>query len=168
MIALVRHPTPAGTHGMCYGRLDVPLADPDRDIQAIVDLLRLWRAPVVYTSPAARCRLVAERLSAEVQVDTRLAELDFGAWEGVRWDDIPRAALDAWASDPLGFAPPDGESGAMLVVRVQSFAHELRATPGRRIVVTHGGPLKVLSRLLRGAAVDLLASAPEWGSVEIV
>ena len=33
------------------------------------------------------------------------------------------------------------------------------------IVIAHGGPLKLLAALLRGAAPDLLAPAPPLGSV---
>ena len=159
MIALVRHPA-VEAGGRCYGRLDVGVADP-----ASVGRLAAELAPLggtVWTSPARRCRLVAEALG-DHRVDPRLQELDFGAWEGVPWDDVPRAGLDAWAADPWGFAPPGGESGAALVARVRAFA--ARCTVGDHIVITHGGPLKVLAAVLRGEAVRLLSPAPPPGSI---
>jgi alpha-ribazole phosphatase len=97
------------------------------------------------------------------RVDRRLLELDFGEWEGCAWDDVPRIALDAWAADPWGFAPPGGETGAALVGRTRSFATEIAT--GDHVVVSHGGPLKVLRHILRGASIDLLAPAPGLGSV---
>ncbi len=124
-----------------------------------------FRAEVLVSSPARRCLALAEAVSAAtglpVITDARLWEMDFGAWEGLRWDDVPRAALDAWAADPWSFAPPGGESGAALVSRVRA-VHEGLSVPS--IIVSHGGPLKVLAALIAGRAVDLLAPAPPMGS----
>ena len=115
-------------------------------------------------SPARRCRMVAQALGPH-RLDNRLQELDFGAWEGLAWDDVPRAGLDAWAADPWGFAPPGGESGAGLVARVRSFMAECQG--GNHVIITHGGPLKVLGAILNHVDIDLLAPAPPPGSITI-
>jgi alpha-ribazole phosphatase len=101
----------------------------------------------------------------ELRVDARLHEIDFGAWEGQPWSAIPRDDLDRWAADPLAFAPPHGESGAALIARVQGFCAGLREDC---VVVSHGGPLKILGALLRGQPVDLLAPPPAIGSVTVI
>jgi alpha-ribazole phosphatase len=163
MIVLVRHPPAQVAPGLCYGRLDLALAD-DASIGPLAARLAGFGG-TVWTSPARRCRLLAAALGAH-QVDDRLQELDFGAWEGQPWDGIPRDALDRWAADPAGFAPPGGETGAALVARVTAFWRGL--PPGDHRIITHGGPLKVLVPLLRGEAVDLLASAPPPGSVTVI
>ena len=160
---LVRHPPAAVAPGVCYGRLDLPLADPGA-AAALAGRLAGFGG-TVWTSPARRCRMVAEALGPHT-VDARLQELDFGGWEGQAWDAVPRALLDAWAADPMGFAPPGGESGAALVARAGAFAAALPA--GDHVVITHGGPLKVLGAVLRGCPVDLLAPAPAPGSVTVV
>jgi alpha-ribazole phosphatase len=160
MIALVRHPRAAVAAGVCYGRTDLPLADP-ADIASIVAALCGF-AGMIWTSPARRCRVVADALGM-AREDARLLELDFGEWEELRWDEIPRRELDRWAADHCDFAPPGGESGAGLVARVRAFRDELPA--GDHVVVTHGGVLKALIPLLRGEAVDLLAPAPALGSI---
>jgi alpha-ribazole phosphatase len=166
------------------------LADPHTDIPPLLAQLRGWRWRETQSSPSRRCREVAERIRLPVRIDPRLQELDFGAWEGCAWDDLPREALDRWAADPVGFAPPGGESGADLIARVSSFAADLVAGDGDCIVVSHGGPLKILVPLLwsffgrhggdgsckRSAIVQavpelrphLLAAAPPLGSVTIV
>ena len=162
MIALVRHP-PVLAGGRCYGRTDLPLAD-FSDGEALAARLRPLGG-AVWTSPAARCRVVAALIGPH-RVDERLAELDFGAWEGLPWDDVPRDALDRWAADPVGFAPPGGESGAALIARMQGFRAGL--PDGDHVVISHGGPLKVLAALLRGERVDLLAPAPAFGSVTLI
>ena len=55
----------------------------------------------------------------------------------------------------MGFAPPGGESGAALAARVSGFWQALVALPGAHVVVTHGGPLKVLMALAEDRPVDL-------------
>ena len=167
-LLLIRHTTPAIASGHCYGRLDVSLAaSADADLQQALRLI----PPVstVISSPAARClalaRRVADRDTASLHRDARLLELDFGEWEGRRWDDIPREQMDAWASDPWGHAPGQGESVLALWQRLDAFRRErllqiaagLNAEPV--LIIAHQGPLRVLlAQLLglpRSAAFDL-------------
>jgi alpha-ribazole phosphatase len=163
VIVLIRHPRADIRDGICYGRTDLALADP-ADIAPIAAALRTF-VDSIWTSPAQRCRVVAEAIGP-ARIDARLLELDFGEWEGRAWDDVPRSALDAWAADPWRFAPPGGESGAALVARVRCFATELAA--GDHVIVSHGGPLKVLRQVLRDEPIDLLAPAPGLGSVTTI
>lgn len=172
-IALVRHPAPSVGTGICYGRLDVALS-PD-GISAVPGIARQlvgFSARKIWSSPARRCLELARAISAGTNAskhqDARLLELDFGAWEGQRWDDVPREALDRWAADPLGFAPPGGENGAELIARLRSFRAHLMAERQDCVVVSHGGPLKVLAALLRDSPVNLLANAPAFGRIDIV
>jgi alpha-ribazole phosphatase len=141
---LIRHPEPAVPEGTCYGRSDIGLAG-DAGAEA-ARLRRMLPAGIpVYTSPLLRCRSVAERLVTEPAVDARLAEMHFGEWEMRRWDEIDRAAFDAWVADILNFAPPGGESAAQMLARTLAFLDELRASEApAAAVVTHGGVLRVL------------------------
>jgi len=167
-VALVRHLPTDMPAGHCYGRLDLPPGQAG-DPEAVQAALTGFPGVRLLSSPARRCRALAEALGAALRLplsfDARLLELDFGGWEGLAWEAVPRAALDAWAADPWGFAPPGGESGAALVARVRGLADGLT---GGTIVVAHGGPLKVLAALLEGRAVDLLAPAQPMGSVRVV
>lgn len=172
-LILVRHPSPDIRPGICYGRLDMTLrADAGGAVCAIVSDLAGIGLARVWTSPAIRCRLVAETVAtaagAALQIDARLHELDFGAWEGRRWNELPRAALDLWADDPYGFAPPQGESGAALLARVRDVHKTIVAKGEDCAVVSHGGPLKLLAALIREEAPDLLAQAPALGSVQVL
>ena len=165
----MRHPAPLIEPGICYGRLDLPLR-PDADIERMACDPLLAGSQQVWTSPSRRCHAVAERIAERLGIplsaDPRLMELDFGEWEGKPWDDIPRADLDRWAADPLSFMAPSGESGRELIARVTDFHGGMAQDC---IVVSHGGPLRVLSALLRGEAVDLLSSPQTIGAiVEIV
>ena len=172
-IALVRHPAPSIAPGVCYGRLDVGLSSAaEEQIAGLATDPALQGAKRVWTSPAVRCRepaeTIARALGVPLMVDARLSELDFGAWEGQPWEAIGRADLDRWARSPLTFAPPGGESGAELLSRVGDFHAGLRQDQQDCVVVSHGGPLKVLLALLLGMQVNLLTPAPPIGSVRVV
>ena len=164
---LIRHPTPLIEPGVCYGRLDIAVAP--HEVARLAADPALPGAQVVWSSPAARCLRVAEAiaktLAVTLRVDHRIWEIDFGTWEGRRWSDIQRNVLDQWASDPVSFAPPGGESGANLIARVQSFRADMQQDC---VVVSHGGPLKVLVALLRGITIDLHAPPPAIGSVTTI
>ena len=88
-------------------------------------------------------------------VDDRLCELDFGAWEGRAWDDLPRDGLDAWCMDYVHGRPPAGESFAELAARVLSFAADIVARHRGRCVlaVTHAGVIRAL--VARGRGIPL-------------
>jgi alpha-ribazole phosphatase len=171
---LVRHPEPDIAPGICYGRLDIGLrGDVTETVSAIVSAIGAEAGAVqVWASPATRCLVVAEAaartLGADLLVDPLLQELDFGAWEGIAWDSVPRASLDAWAADPIAFAPPEGESGKALLARVRTVHQAIVATRQDCVIVSHGGPLKLLAALFRGEAPDLFAAAPPLGSVQML
>jgi alpha-ribazole phosphatase len=171
--ALVRHPRPLVAAGICYGRLDLAEHD-DAGGQIIlaVQVLGGFDAQAVWASPALRCAgmaaAVAGALGVSAAFDRRLLEMDFGTWEGQAWDDLPRAEIDLWAADVMGFAPPCGENGASLVARVAGFADQICGFGRDCVVVSHAGPLKVLRALLAGAPIDLLAPSMPIGGVEFV
>jgi alpha-ribazole phosphatase len=173
-IALVRHSAPRIAPGICYGRLDVAV-DLSADEQALIKIVSepgLHGARRVWSSPAIRCRCLADAiarsLSAPLSVDHRLWELDFGAWEGHAWATIDLVDLDRWAASLLTCAPPGGESGGDLIARIRDFHVDLRRAQQDCVVVSHGGPLKLLHALLVGGPMDLLAPAPAIGSVTFV
>ncbi|MFK4043949.1 histidine phosphatase family protein [Roseomonas mucosa] len=162
----MRHlPVPEGA-GRCYGRLDLAArpAEPVEIAALHRDIAWLHR-PALLSSPARRCRDLARRLGPAPRLEPRLRELDFGDWEGMPWDAVPRAALDAWATDPAGFIPPGGEGMADFLARLGALAEALRHAARDAVLVTHGGPMRVLPALLRGEAPDLLAPAPGFGGV---
>lgn len=164
---MVRHPPPLIEPGICYGRLDMPI-HPDADIEGLARNPMFDGSTVVWTSPARRCRdlagKIANALSISLIADPRLLELNFGAWEGKPWDEVPRVELDRWAANPLTFRAPGGESGEELIVRVNDFFAGLSQDC---VVVSHGGPLRVLSALLSGEPVDLLSPPQALGTAVV-
>ncbi|MFD2235697.1 histidine phosphatase family protein [Phaeospirillum tilakii] len=150
---LVRHTTPAGAEGRCYGRLDLPVSESRFEAEAAQTAAALPPGPKrIYASPSLRCRLLAERLGAPVTFDERLLELDFGAWEGLRWEAIPRDQLAAWCEDFVEARPPGGETFVELAARAEACAAEIEAAAGgaEPVLVTHSGVIRALLTRARG------------------
>jgi alpha-ribazole phosphatase len=143
-VFLIRHPQPLIAAGICYGRLDVDCVDP---LPIAAHLRpRIPAGTPVFTSPLRRARQLAEAIAPDAVIDDRLAEIDFGAWEGRAWDDIERHALDAWAADVRGFVPPGGESVAQLQARAVDFAGTIDSLGVENVaLVAHAGILRALA-----------------------
>ncbi len=161
--------------GTCYGRSEVPLAPGWRAwLPKLAERLASLAAVTVWSSPSVRCAAPAEALAARLglptRCDARLLELDFGRWEGCRWDQLCRTELDRWAADPRAFAAPGGETGDALIARSRSFAGMLLHRAEACIVVAHGGPLRLLPTLLHdpGGDPDLLARPMPPGGVQVI
>jgi len=140
ILHLIRHPKPVVEAGICYGRLDLEAENTAEVAERLCAEVPLGLP--VWSSPLRRCRALAEHLHPAPQLDERLVEMDFGCWEGVRWDNVPRAELDAWAADIAGYAPPGGESPLMLQRRALDFVAGL-AVP-EAVIVTHAGVIRTL------------------------
>ncbi|WP_428102043.1 alpha-ribazole phosphatase [Candidatus Rariloculus sp.] len=144
-VILVRHTRPAVPKGMCYGRMDVGLADTFAEEAAAV-LAALPSVHQVVTSPLNRClqlaKYIAEARNLPIEVDGRLMELDFGRWEGRPWSAVPEADLDAWARDFMLARPHGGESIAMLRDRVAAVLSDWSARRKSVAIVTHAGVIR--------------------------
>lgn len=149
----LRHPVTEAAPGLCYGRTDLGLG-PGAGAQIAAAVAACPEGPVV-SSPARRCRALAEPLAARtggaVDYDARLWEMDFGAWEGLRWDAIPRAQSDPWAADYWNIAPPGGEAFSDVCARVGQVLDEL--APGT-LIVSHAGVIRAAMILRHGATLD--------------
>jgi len=167
---LIRHTTPRIAPGICYGQLDIDVAD---SFAEEANHVQSWLPPLelIIASPLLRAQRLAEHLAQaqgrELRVDTRLIEKNFGAWEGRAWDDIARSEIDAWAADVIGYAPPGGESAGQLMQRVQSLLRDVMLLPQRHIaMVAHGGSIRALLSLIAGVKLaDTLNWKIEYGAV---
>lgn len=162
---LVRHATPQVAPGLCYGALDVP-AEPEATAEAAARLAAaLPHGMRVRCSPRQRCRQLAAALSAlrpelVIEADARLAEMDFGHWEGQAWDAIGQAALDVWLADFATHAPGDGESVTAFLRRVAAAYDDARLDTASRLWITHAGVIRAAQLLARGQRS--ITRADEW------
>lgn len=168
IVCLARHPAVQVPRGICYGQTDVALAPGwEGFAHKLAEQMRSHGISRLIASPLTRCRLPAEKVrrltGCDLRLDDRLLEMNFGAWENRLWNDVPRDALDAWAADLSGFAPPGGESGASLIRRIEAFWSEYRGETCA--IFSHGGPLRVLRSLAERRPPDLAEPAPALGSI---
>jgi alpha-ribazole phosphatase len=149
LISLLRHGETEG--GACYrGRTDDPLtATGWQQMWNAVDGAAPWQG--IVSSSLSRCALfasaLAERLAIPLQLDERLREMDFGDWEGRTAAELMATAPDDLARfwhDPLHCSPPRGESLLLLRERVLAAWNEIADRQHRVLVVTHGGPIRLI------------------------
>lgn len=156
LIGLLRHGETLLPGRYC-GRTDVLLSEQGHRAMSAVLAGSSWQR--VISSPLSRCAHFAQAYAADhgiaCALDARWCELDFGEWENssaaeLQARDAQRLG-DFWR-DPLANPPPGGEHLQSLQARV-SAAWEEALTQAREenlLIVTHGGPLRVLLAQQRG------------------
>jgi len=96
--------------------------------------------------------------------DDRLVEMDFGEWEGKDWDALPRNHVDAWAANVTGYIPPGGESVEGVAARVLDWWQSVEIEDTPLVIVSHGGPLRILAAHVTGAPLgQSMAFEIQWG-----
>ena len=172
-IYLVRHPQPVDADGWCYGRLEVAVTQ-----QAIAAAAEAVSAQIpsealesarVYCSPSSRCLELARHIASPRKPTPAedLMEMNFGDWQGLAWDAVPREQIDAWAKDVWGYRPGGGESADMVATRWRRWLHQLRRIDGSSVVaVTHAGVIRVaLARCGQLDGASALQAPVPFGSV---
>jgi len=112
---------------------------------------------VIITSPLCRCADPATAWAAAAGrpcvIEPRLAEMDYGAWEGKSIEQIQQISpgmIERWRADPTGMRPPGGESPEELRSRLASWWDEacVQFEGQHLLVVAHSGSLRMLIALL--------------------
>jgi broad specificity phosphatase PhoE len=163
MIWLIRHgQTEMNKVGRFQGRLDSPLTElGEGQARRVGARLRALAADVggawaIDASPLGRTRrtaeLVAEAMGLAVRRhDPRLAEVDFGPWEGLTRDEIVALRPDRAETEKFFLRCQEGESYEALTSRVRSWMEEAMAGDGHVVAVSHAG----VGRLMRGLCLGL-------------
>lgn len=168
---LVRHAQTDAAPGLCYGATDVCV--PAEATLAVAEAVvsRLPSGIALAHSPLRRCAelaLAIGRLRPDLAVsaDARLAEMDFGAWEGRPWSSIARTEFDAWTSNfAEGVPGGHGESTVRFMQRTGAAFDEWRASGQDAVWVTHAGVMRAV-QLLHGG-VRRVDTAAQWPSEPI-
>lgn len=162
---LVRHAQPLVDGGVCYGALDVA-ADAPATLQAARSLAQVspHGVPVV-SSPLERCELLAHTLCGLrpdliYKTDHRLAEMNFGCFEGQRWDAMPRQALDDWTADFWQHRFGGAQSVAEFMAQVASVWDAAATGQQDQVWITHAGVIRAAHLLARG--VRQVQHAAQW------
>ena len=143
----MRHTRPILGKDVCYGSLDIAVADSfEADAQAAMATLPSFERLV--SSPLRRARQLAERIAErrglDLTVDPRVSEMDFAAWEGRPWSAVPREELDAWAADFLDARPHGGESVRMFRRRCREAVDDYAGRAGDTLLVCHAGVVRAV------------------------
>jgi len=154
-LILVRHGDAEAASGLCVGRTDVPLSA--RGFTDVQRLAASWQgAPprFLFTSDLKRAQqsaqVFAARFATEPLGDPRLRELDYGEWDGRRWDDI--ASDDAaryrhWLDNWIIQETPRGENFGDLLRRTGAWLSALLGSIGDGdtvLAIAHAGSVRAL------------------------
>ncbi|MGH2711640.1 MAG: histidine phosphatase family protein [Actinomycetota bacterium] len=144
---LLRHgSTDFSEQGKFLGWTDQPLSPAGRaEAAALKEIVSRLSPDRVWSSDLVRAVETARLAATEPTVDPRLRELDFGDLEGLRWGELTPSLQKALVRFE-GFEAPGGESVEELRERVHGFTEELG--PGRHLLVTHGGVIRLMLREL--------------------
>ncbi len=132
------------------GDLDIPLDDEGRrQAGAVAKALDAVPLCAVYASPMQRAvetaSAVAVTHALPLQLDARLKERNWGAYQGMRREEAAlahRAAEAELRSDPRSARPPGGESFSELSQRAEAALREIAARhEGSIAIVCHGGTI---------------------------
>ncbi len=179
-ILFVRHgETDYNADGRLQGQRDIPLNDRGRaqasaigralgmtmpeTIAALEAAEAFIASPLVRTLQTMQLARAALGLAPErYALEPALMELTFGEWEGLTWPQVESrdpAGARAREADKWNFAPPGGESYAMLAERLQPWLASLKADC---FVVSHGGVARALMTLIAGIAPSAAENADIW------
>ncbi len=168
-LVLVRHGVTEHTAGKRFsgglGGRNPGLTEEGRaQIRATAD----WLSPlaeaidVVVSSPVRRTQesaeILAARLDKDVVTEDGIAEMEFGTWEGLTFEEVRTSYpddLDSWLGS-LEAAPGGGESFRTVEKRVLGSLERLLAEHAGRTVllVSHVTPIKVIVAQALGAPLE--------------
>jgi alpha-ribazole phosphatase len=161
-LLLARHGVTAwNVEGRFQGQHDVALsAAGKRQAALLAERLASEQIDEVLASDLLRAtetaRAVAAPRGLSMRFDARLREMNFGAWEGLTYEESRRGftgTATAWEADAMRTAPPGGETLAELASRVGNIFADLKGKAGLDstiLVVAHGGSIQVLLCLAIG------------------
>ena len=157
-IYLIRHGETEDADEKRYkGHIDVPLSkngiEQIKRVSEHVRKLAGSQVTAVYCSGLSRAvksaEIIAEPFGIKPVIVEALKERNFGAWEGMSFDEIRDkypGAFKAWADNPLRFSPMGGESTIDVSERAVKIFDELTGRhEGESIaIVAHGGINRVI------------------------
>lgn len=179
-LILMRHGTPAEeVHGRCYGRLDVGLSpDGRQEIDGKIALIQSMKPQALYTSPCKRTIESAEEIGRRLNLKPtpvpQLCEIDFGAFEGLTYQEIASRyphEYKLWMERPTDIKFPQGESLEEMKGRAFGFLEFLSHAHRSQtvLVLSHGGVNRVLlADALRLATENLFRIDQAYAAVNVI
>ncbi|HET7397702.1 MAG TPA: histidine phosphatase family protein [Intrasporangium sp.] len=156
-LVLVRHgETEWSRSGQHTGVTDLPLLpDGERAATRLAAALAEYSFVRVLVSPLQRARRTAQLAGlSDVEIDPRLVEWDYGAYEGLTTPEIRERLGHAWEvfNDPIEPGETPGESLSEVAQRAQSVLDDVvpELARGDVAVFGHGHALRILAAVYLG------------------
>lgn len=135
--------------GRIAGRTPQALTNAGRQqAETWADQLATGRLRFIYSSDertsVETARIVVDRTGAAWKIDTALAELDFGLWDGLTTDELKRRypkIFKRWLGDPSSVRPPEGEDATDALDRLRASLEGLTRRRRHKNVGVVLGPL---------------------------
>ncbi|MGE8552842.1 MAG: alpha-ribazole phosphatase family protein [Chryseobacterium jejuense] len=147
-IHLIRHTAVDNPENLCYGFAEMPLRKEYPEDFKNLNLDDNF--DLVISSPAQRCRLLAEHFTLNYATDERLREMNFGNWELKKWAEIPEEEINPWYKDFINVKASGGENLIEMQTRVLSFWNELVIKKDREkiLIIAHAGVIRLILQLI--------------------
>lgn len=154
--------------GRWQGQADVPLSDEGMR-QAAGAGLQLGTFDAIWSSDLGRASLTAAIIAeiigiGPVMLDARLRETDVGPWQGLTHDEVESGWPGYLAEHrrPEGFEPYDDAAERMIAAFVDIAA---QFPGGEVLIISHGGAIRAVRRLLGGSDSRLPNLGASWFTV---
>jgi alpha-ribazole phosphatase len=153
---LIRHgQTDSNVEGRYQGSLDTSLTEKGiEQAAAVKKYLSKVKFSNIYSSPLKRAvksaEIIAENTGLEIKVMKDLREMNFGKWEGMKFEEINakyRKDYQDWLADPYNNSPTGGESFGSVIRRASKTVKDVVAKnpDGSSVaIITHGGVILAL------------------------
>ncbi len=165
-LLLVRHTQVNSPKGVCYGRLNVGLSDSFlQEAEQVKIQLKNLNFNTIYTSPSDRCIQLAKYCGYANAIQSEaLMELNFGDWEGKKWNDLD---MSIWADDWVNNPPPKGESFAQMYKRVVNFLKKI-PSEDNTLIFTHKGVINCARSYYLGISLKSTFDIPlDYGELVV-
>jgi len=146
------------------GNLDVPLsAEGERQVQQIAAAMAPRQLDRIYAAPGVAGEATARALSqggrVKIRFDERLANMNFGLWQGRRIAEVREAFpkhFKTWCEHPRRICPPEGETIDQLAERASRFLNwlERKHKQGTIVLIAAEPMASVLANTLRARPAE--------------
>jgi broad specificity phosphatase PhoE len=155
LVALRHAPTAWNRDRRLQGRTDVALDEEGIAVAARWRIDPAWAGYRILSSPLQRARMTAAILfpDAEIGIDRRLIEMDFGTWEGKSLAELradPSGNAAEREARGLDFRAPEGESPREVQARLRPLLARLAELERPTVLVTHKAVIRALYALATG------------------
>jgi alpha-ribazole phosphatase len=168
-VYVVRHTRVTTAPDTCYGQLDIAVAETFAEEAAKLKSSLPLNFDAIFCSPLQRCQTLGLAFDYPAQniPAPALMEMNFGEWEGQKWNDIDQAKLHHWMQNFVTVRTPNGESLSDLFDRVQRFLDKLRTRQIKRaLLITHAGVIRCIWAYLLAIPLERTFRIPvEYGEV---